>query len=105
MVVGVDAEPSHGEILSWLQGRINLLGLTLDGARLLKQHWPDGVATPKNGTAPSDVDAVAELLDRIEAQIGAPFGEPDPRAPSPVTDRWQVNQETKQEGEHSNGNV
>jgi len=96
VVIGVDAEPSHGDLLSWLQGRINLLGLTVDGARLLKQHWPDGVATPKNGTAPEDVDTVAGLLDRIEAQIGAPFGESDPRVQTPVTDRWQANQATKE---------
>lgn len=79
--------PVTEERRSWLQGRINLLGMTDEGRPLLAKHWPKGVAPlAKNpDITPDEFDQIITLVDRVEAKIGAPFGDADPATPTGVT--------------------
>jgi hypothetical protein len=66
----------------WLQERIDILGASTLGRELLLKHWPKGVKPPKDGITDTDFAEVQGLCDRVEAQIGAPFGESQPGSSS-----------------------
>lgn len=68
-------------VQTWLQGRIDVIGEHEVGRRLLVQHWPDEVPPLKNGLDPAHVDQIVGLLNRVETEIGTPFGPSDPRIP------------------------
>lgn len=73
-----DATPpravASAERAAWLRGRVLALG-----PHLVAPEWPKGVPTLKQGglTDPH-IDQVAAVLDRLEADHGAPFGAKDP---------------------------
>lgn len=76
------AEPAAPAVvekrLEWLRARVVALK---DAGHLaaVAASWPDGVPTLKQGglTDP-DIDKIAAVLDRIEADHGIPFGPTDP---------------------------
>ena len=86
IVVNIDGQPLGvtPERISWLQGRINLLGMTDRGRPLLARHWPAGMP-PLHKNADITADEFSELeqlVSNVEDEVSAPFGEPDPEAPS-----------------------
>lgn len=62
------------ERVAWLADRILNLGKDK-----VAPHWPAGVPTLKQGgLTDSHVDQIAAVLDRLEADLGVPFGQVDP---------------------------
>lgn len=60
---------------TWLVARIKLL--PGDAQSTLRLYWPDGV--PAIGEADNDqLTRIVKIVEQIEAEIGQPFGEPDP---------------------------
>lgn len=72
----------RGELRSWLQARIDVLGAH-DAARArLPYVWPAGVAPLRRSEEHSDaeLEAIEQMLDDLEAEHSIPFG---PRRPGP----------------------
>lgn len=87
VVVQLDGQPLAvtPERVSWLQGRINLLGMTDDGRRLLGRHWPDHPPLHRYpDITPEEFDHLIALVDRVEDECSSPFPENDPGAPKPT---------------------
>jgi len=76
--------------VDWIRQRVVALG-----PEVVAPSWPTGVPTLKQGGLTDDhINAVASVLDRLEAKHGIPFGPSDPlfagfvtadRAPAPPT--------------------
>ena len=81
--VTVDVEDAvpYAEVMDWLQHRIDVIGKHEQARRLLSAHWPADVVPPKDGMLIANVEEIVGLLDRVEREVGLPFGESDPRAP------------------------
>lgn len=71
------AEPGVDERRQWLRGRVTALAASAAGVLdELAARWPDGVPTPLSAvTTDAHLDAVAAVVDRIEARLRAPFPE------------------------------
>lgn len=64
--------------VGWLRERVAAIVDTGHGPALAGR-WPAGVPTLKQGGLTSDhVDIVAQVLDKVEAELGCPFGATDP---------------------------
>lgn len=71
--------PKLDERRQWLRDRVTALAAGATGVLdELAARWPDGVPTPLSAvTADAHLDAVAAVVDRIEARLRAPFPETD----------------------------
>lgn len=80
------AGPASPERRAWIVERMRTLA-QIDGALdMLARRWPEGVPTLKqaDGHTDAQLDAIAAVLDAVETQTTAPFGEPDPTTPRPA---------------------
>jgi hypothetical protein len=74
----------HQTRVAWVMNRIDALVANPAAAPWLGQLWPATVPRPKDtpggpGTWTAEqLDAVVRCVDQVEAQIQAPFGDPDP---------------------------
>lgn len=74
----------HQTRVAWVMNRIDALVANPAAAPWLGQLWPATVPRPKEtpggpGTWTTEqLDAVVRCVDQVEAQVEAPFGDPDP---------------------------
>ena len=107
------AEPSAAsddltaERIEWIAGRVAALKEhSVDALRMLAERWPPDVPTIKqhrNGIAliPDDqVEAIHQIVTAVEAQVEAPFGDPDPQQIS-RTDQRYLSAKARYEALHS----
>jgi hypothetical protein len=68
----------------WLRERLAALASDERARRLVASHWPEGVTT-RPPWSTEMMDALAGMLDHVEAQVGAQFPapEPTPNIPAP----------------------
>lgn len=78
-VAKIDAPVSRRD---WLRERLRIIIDTHpDQVPRVRSLWPDGVGTLKSDDlSDADLSAIAGFFDRLEADLGIPFGSPDPAA-------------------------
>lgn len=74
-----DPAPGNGapDRVGWITGRLRVLAGDDRAKALVAQLWPDGV-TVKPPWSTDQIDALAGMLDRVEAAAETPFGATDP---------------------------
>jgi hypothetical protein len=78
-IVDADADEFVEVMLPFIRSRMAAIRQNSDALKALAFKWPDGVPSPKSITTASEVSAVLDLLDKIEADFGFPFLGDDPR--------------------------
>lgn len=71
-------QPAADKRTQWIRDRVTVLVNQGHGA-VVAAHWPAGVPTLKQGgLSDPQLDEVARTLDKVEADLGVPFGASDP---------------------------
>lgn len=85
---------------AWLTGRVDSLRDAEAAMADLAKRWPATVPTLKRSEAHTleQLRAIEKVLDRVEADHGRPFGEPDPTFPPPAPNPLVDNLPTDPEG-------
>jgi hypothetical protein len=73
---------AHDDRAAWITGRLRGLAGDVRARNLVAQRWPDGVTIRPPWTG-DDIAALADMLEGVEREVGAPFGASDPAAPEP----------------------
>lgn len=82
------ADAAPAEVVEWLTARLAALAELGEYAKgLVVARWPDGVPKPGPWTV-DHANALAEVLDTVEAHTGAPFPPADPRQAHHPTATW-----------------
>lgn len=71
---------------NWLRERLRIIIDTHpDQVPRIRSLWPDGVPTLKSDTlTTAQLDDIARFFDRLEGDLGIPFGASDPTTPAPA---------------------